>query len=71
MKTEQEQLEFTLKQKEIAKIHADFVSGIVDQSTEENKQKILESQEKTISDMQQLVYAYIGPDFHQHMKDKE
>ena len=71
MKTEQEQLEFSLKQKEIAQAHSDLVSRIDDPHTEENQKIISASHDLMVKNMQELVYAYIGSDFHQIMKDKK
>ena len=44
MKTEQEQLEFSLKQKAIAQEHSDFVSGIGTPTTDEHFQLIKDSE---------------------------
>ena len=71
MKTEEEQLEFSRRQKEIAQIHSDLVSNIGTPTTDEHVQLIKTSESVMIKNMQDLVYAYIGSNFHQIMKEKE
>jgi hypothetical protein len=71
MKTEQEQLEFQQKQKEIAKIHSDLVASIGEPKTEEHVKIIQDSEDKMVKSMQKLVYDYLGPDFAKMMEEKE
>jgi hypothetical protein len=71
MKTEQEQLDFSNKQKEIAQSHSDLVSSIGTPITDAHIQMIKKSEEVMIAKMQELIYSYIGTDFHKMMKDKQ
>ena len=71
MKTEQENLEFEQKQKLIAQIHSNLVDSIGVPKNDKENQLIKSSEEEMIKAMQNLVFEYIGPEFHQIMKDKE
>jgi hypothetical protein len=71
MKTEQEQQEFQKRQKEIAKSHSDLVSSIGVPKNDEDHQLIKSSEEQMHKEMQDLVFKYIGPEFHQMMQEKD
>jgi hypothetical protein len=71
MKTEQEQQEFQQKQKLIAQMHSNLVDSIGVPKNDEEHQLIKASEEQMHKAMQDLVFKYIGPEFHQMMQEKD